>query len=360
MNNESPLLAELRASPVPTLLADSELTPLHWNEAARLLLPALAAERPLPEQFPSVLWLTVPSALRLMRPAAIVLGGSGERLLLTLLPMFEGGSLSRVSGVLSPAAAPVQDPAYAMALHDLSTPIASISSCTDLLAAHVPERQQPYLQIIRRGTLQIQRILSGMAVSIDASLSVSSSSVDLADMARALVEQVRPLVSQNTALSLTLVMEGRPVARCNSGQMERVLLNLLSNAIKFAAHRISVSVGHAGEQATIAVENDGPCIPPRDLPHIFTPWFTRGGSGSGLGLSAVDQLTRLNGGRVDVESAAGHTRFVVTLPLAAEGDLAAGGGPYQLAQSRHATLYELELALGDRDGAQRSAAPQLF
>ena len=342
---------EMQSSPIPQILLDPELTPLDWNGATAQQLPTLVGGLPLPEQFPSILWLTVPSALRLMRPCAITLNSGEEKLSLTMLPVYEGSALKAVAAFLSPTTQGSIDPSYAMALHDLATPIASIGSCADLLAAHVPSAQQPYLQIIRRSAQHIQRILNGVAFSMDAAaLSSTGSNVDLAELVCTLMEQVRPVVCQHAPLELCLQIEEHPIVRCNTLQIERVLLNLFSNAIKFAGGRILVTVGQ-GESAFVSVEDDGPGIAPRDLPHIFTPWYTKDGSGaasgSGLGLSVADQMARINGGRVDVESQPGRTRFVVSLPIAGGADLFAGSEPY-LSQARTATLYELELALRTR------------
>jgi signal transduction histidine kinase len=59
------------------------------------------------------------------------------------------------------------------------------------------------------------------------------------------------------------------------------------------------------------------------LPRIFEPFFTTKpqGSGTGLGLEIVHRIvTQKFGGKIDVESAPGRTRFVVRLPIGAEAE----------------------------------------
>ena len=60
-------------SPVPMLLIDTDLVPIDWNEPAARFMPQLVPKIPLPEQYPSLHWLTVPSALNLMQPVMILL-----------------------------------------------------------------------------------------------------------------------------------------------------------------------------------------------------------------------------------------------------------------------------------------------
>ena len=71
------------------------------------------------------------------------------------------------------------------------------------------------------------------------------------------------------------------------------------------------------------VADEGPGIPPEDLPHIFDRFYrvdkarSRSGGGSGLGLSIVHWIAHAHGGTVEVESTPGEgTKFVVKLPLA--------------------------------------------
>ena len=109
--------------------------------------------------------------------------------------------------------------------------------------------------------------------------------------------------------------------------MERVLLNLLENSLKFTKRggRVRVALGRDEEgdlPVHVNVEDTGCGIPPGDLPHIFRRFF-RGESsrgeegGSGLGLAIVDNLVRIHGGIIAVESERGKgTIMSIRLPLA--------------------------------------------
>ena len=107
---------------------------------------------------------------------------------------------------------------------------------------------------------------------------------------------------------------------------EKVVLNLLSNAFKFTFEgQISVSVGPVGEQAcAITVADTGVGIPESELPKLFERFHRVEGAqgrsfeGSGIGLALVQELVKLHGGAIGVQSEEGvGTRVTVTLPLGA-------------------------------------------
>jgi signal transduction histidine kinase len=68
----------------------------------------------------------------------------------------------------------------------------------------------------------------------------------------------------------------------------------------------------------VVVQDNGPGIPQEIAGRIFEPFFTtkKRGEGTGLGLGIARQIVDKHGGRIDVSSRPGCTRFVVRLPLA--------------------------------------------
>ena len=124
--------------------------------------------------------------------------------------------------------------------------------------------------------------------------------------------------------------------------MQKVVQNLLSNAIKFTPEggKVTVSLSQEGKkpqksgkpgtsrtsgnssssaQLTLCVSDTGRGIEPKDLPHIFEPFYqadTSGGMGSGVGLALTKQIVDALDGKIDVGREGGKgTTFRVTLPL---------------------------------------------
>ena len=96
--------------------------------------------------------------------------------------------------------------------------------------------------------------------------------------------------------------------------------NLLDNALKFSGvgGEVRVILEGQGGQASLKVSDNGPGIPPEDLPHIFEPFYTTKavGYGVGLGLSTVFGIIQQHNGDIKVDSSSDRgSEFVIELPV---------------------------------------------
>ncbi|HEX9089905.1 MAG TPA: ATP-binding protein, partial [Anaerolineales bacterium] len=112
-------------------------------------------------------------------------------------------------------------------------------------------------------------------------------------------------------------------------RLKQVIVNLIGNAINYTPKggEIVVGLGKVTDRAQLTVTDNGPGIPPEDLPHIFERFYRgeksrtrqKDGKGFGLGLSIAYWIVRNHGGRIEVDSKMGQgTTFCVWLPLAAD------------------------------------------
>jgi two-component system sensor histidine kinase QseC len=96
--------------------------------------------------------------------------------------------------------------------------------------------------------------------------------------------------------------------------------NLIDNAIRYTPEygQVSVDIQEAPNGLLVNVSDNGPGVPPEKLNRIFDRFYRyyhENTSGSGLGLSIVQQIVRLHEGTVTVK----HNMpqglvFTVTLP----------------------------------------------
>ncbi len=102
--------------------------------------------------------------------------------------------------------------------------------------------------------------------------------------------------------------------------LARVVRNLLDNAQRHAASAVRVALSSEDGVVTLAVEDDGPGVPPEHRDRIFERFArlddarSRELGGTGLGLAIVKEVVEGHGGSVSVEQGAAGARFVVTLP----------------------------------------------
>jgi len=135
---------------------------------------------------------------------------------------------------------------------------------------------------------------------------------------------------------LTRSLEPVPSVRGNEARLGQVLVNLLVNALQaFPAERpaeqngINISTRVREEWVLIEVEDNGQGMSAEVQQRIFEPFFTTKpmGIGTGLGLSICNNLIRIMGGFIEVQSNAGKgSIFRLVLP-SYEGKSAATAAP---------------------------------
>ena len=111
--------------------------------------------------------------------------------------------------------------------------------------------------------------------------------------------------------------------------LKQVLLNLVQNAREAVAGmtpasgtRVQIAVSSTPGRVTIAVEDNGPGVPPGQRDRIFDPFFSTKADlhGVGLGLFVAEGLVRSVGGRLSISDApSGGARFAIELPVAPTG-----------------------------------------
>ena len=107
---------------------------------------------------------------------------------------------------------------------------------------------------------------------------------------------------------------------------EKIVLNLLSNAYKFTfAGEVALTLKPVDGAVELEVRDTGVGIPEEHRERVFERFHRLEGvqartyEGTGIGLALVQELVKLHGGRVRVESAAGAgSTFTVTIPSGTE------------------------------------------
>ena len=105
----------------------------------------------------------------------------------------------------------------------------------------------------------------------------------------------------------------------DSSQLKQVCLNILLNSLEAMEQpgRISIATTRDNGSLSLTISDTGPGIAPKDLPHIFDPFYTTKPTGTGLGLSVVHNIIREHNGRIRIESTPGlGTTVCMTLSAA--------------------------------------------
>ncbi len=179
-----------------------------------------------------------------------------------------------------------------------------------------------------------ERIAAGMARLVEDLLELSrgrvATELDLHLVAVG-AEVVGPVAAEVDAkvVGAAATGAGDALVLADPTRLRQVFRNLLANARRAAGPKGRVRVGWevASGEVRAWVEDDGPGIPDEQRASLFEPFRPGPGGGTGLGLAIARQLTAAHGGRIELASAPGATRFTVVLPGAdASEDDAEGSG----------------------------------
>lgn len=212
-------------------------------------------------------------------------------------------------------------------VHELRTPLASLSTATYLLLrpemSH--EQQEQIVSNIHSETLRLNALASSfldLARLESGRVQFRKSSFDVMDL---LYECRDVMASKADEDDIHLIVEDPQdpcILEADRDKIKQVILNLLSNAIKYNRPNGSVMLKteKEGEHLRISVQDTGVGIPESDLAHIFEKFYrvreqeTRT-AGTGLGLSICKQIVQGHGGTIEVRSKPGvGTNIIIDLP----------------------------------------------
>jgi signal transduction histidine kinase len=217
--------------------------------------------------------------------------------------------------------------------HDLRTPLTSIRGYAEAMAdgaldADDPRERERAAGVIAAEARRLERLVRDLLdlARLEADqFSLRPQPADATAVVADAADALR-LAAEDAGLHLLVVTDGALPATLDPERLGQIVANLTENAIKYATDEVRVAVRPSRPGAfAVEVADDGPGIPPEDLPHVFDRLYTSRRVpgrrvGTGLGLTIVRELAQAMQGTVHVESPpGGGTVVVVELPLGGEG-----------------------------------------
>ena len=143
-------------------------------------------------------------------------------------------------------------------------------------------------------------------------------SVVITDLLRECLGFLRPELEKGRVTVRTDFRADLPAMPLDANQMKQAFYNLIRNACQAMPDGGTLTVETTFNDCEVRVSftDTGRGISAENMHHLFQPFFTTRGSGTGLGLMIVRRIVREHGGEIDIESRVGKgTRFTLFLPL---------------------------------------------
>lgn len=226
--------------------------------------------------------------------------------------------------------------------HELKNPLAAARSTAEALAyARSDADRTELVQEIQTELKRLNRLINDISSTSRLDAELARQEMQAVDV-RTVLESVNSLFSEMLAddtRTICLIVEPGTAAaytvRGNDGRLGQVFTNLIDNALSFSPEGGAVTVRAKlnDRKIEVAVEDEGPGIPPDKLAQIFDRFYSdrpqtdaKRGKNSGLGLSISREIVVSHNGEIFAENRGSNSvqaprgaRFTVRLPLATVG-----------------------------------------
>jgi PAS domain S-box-containing protein len=210
--------------------------------------------------------------------------------------------------------------------HEFRTPLTLMLGPLEdaLYDPQLPSPQRERISVAHRNSLRLlklvntlldfSRIEAGRMQAVYEPTDLAALTTDLASVFRSAIEKA----------GLQLVVDCPPLSEpvyVDQDMWEKIVLNLLSNAFKFTQKgQITVRQRMAGDNIELQVEDTGTGIPESELGNVFKRFHRIEGTqgrtheGTGIGLALVQELAKLHGGSLRLQSVYGQgSTFTISI-----------------------------------------------
>jgi two-component system osmolarity sensor histidine kinase EnvZ len=194
--------------------------------------------------------------------------------------------------------------------HDLRTPLTRMKLELELLGDEARTKD------LRADIAEMEKMIEGYLAFARGQEREATAATDLSTLLGQVATDARRQggdVTLRPGASIELPLRANAV--------KRALTNLVENALRHARH-VEIGATMAQGAVEIAVDDDGPGIPPEQREEVFRPFFrvdhsrNRATGGVGLGLTIARDVVRSHGGDITLlASPLGGLRALVRLPV---------------------------------------------
>ncbi|MEK0084754.1 PAS domain S-box protein [Benzoatithermus flavus] len=214
--------------------------------------------------------------------------------------------------------------------HEFRTPLTLMMGPMEEVLAkpkdQVPPDDRALIEVAHRNGLRLLKLVNSLLDFSRIEAGRVQAAYEATDLAALTTDLASNFRSACERAGLDLVVDCPPLPEpvyVDREMWEKIVLNLVSNAFKFTFEgAIAVELRPGDGVAVLTVRDTGTGIPASELPRLFERFHRVAGAkgrsyeGSGIGLALVQELVKLHGGTIQVESTEGRgTAFTIGIPF---------------------------------------------
>jgi signal transduction histidine kinase len=216
--------------------------------------------------------------------------------------------------------------------HEFRTPLTlMLGPLEELLARQETDGYSDDLRLVDvayRNGLRLLKLVNSLLDFARIEAGRVQASYEPTDLAALTTDLASSFRSATDKAGLRLTVQCQPLPQpvyVDRDMWEKVVLNLISNAFKFTLEgeiAVRLESSHHGAMAKLTVHDTGTGIPLQEMPRLFERFHRVEGArgrtheGTGIGLALVQELVKLHGGSIFVESELGSgSTFTVHVPF---------------------------------------------
>jgi signal transduction histidine kinase len=217
------------------------------------------------------------------------------------------------------------------AIHELRTPLTAIQGSSELISryASMPESKRTEIaNLINSESKRLGRIIETF-LSVErlsaGEVELRSEHFPISELVERCAARARPIAERK---NIEINVSPLPAINLSGDRelMEYAVYNLLTNALKYSPPHTRVTVSGEdgkGDRVRLSIADEGIGMDKTEVSRIFEKFYRTkkaeqsGETGTGIGLSIVDQIVTRHGGAIQVDSEPGKgSRFTLVLKRA--------------------------------------------
>ncbi len=205
--------------------------------------------------------------------------------------------------------------------HELRNPLSSIKGYATYFSERFPDGsdEREAAQVMVRETDRLNRTITEL-IGLARPTAIHARIVSLVDVVKDMLKLIRQ-DAERRGVVIALHAGEVPLLSLDPDRIRQVALNVCINALDAMPSGGTLTLSIHEEPAIpnmviLDIQDTGTGIAPEDIAHVFDPYFTTKGHGTGLGLATVHKIMEAHGGSVSVTSVQGEGAcFRLCFPL---------------------------------------------